>query len=276
MTNKELFSLKGTIAVVTGGQGDLGSEYVKILVEAGAFVAVLDVKKEVHPKIQQLQNDGAQVLCVAVDLTKKSEVVRAFAEIKNTFKDAPTVLINNAGRATHPNAPKEESGLFEDYPEDVWREMNASHLTSALFVSQEFIRAYRNAKKQNGSIINISSVYGVVSPEQAMYDFKRKNGDIYYKPVGYSVAKSGMLGFTKWLAEYCGFEKTGIRVNTLVLGGVEAGQGAEFVNAYEKRTILGRMAQNTDYNGAVLFLASEASSYMTGASLTVDGGWTAR
>ncbi len=272
----ESFSLKGKIAVVTGGQGDLGSEYVKTLVAAGARVAVLDIKKETHPKVATLMQEGVSILNITVDLTSKEEVKRAFERIEREYKDAPTILINNAGRATHPDAPKAESGPFEEYPEEVWNGMLDSHLTAALFVSQELIRAYRKAGKTGGSIINVSSTYGLVSPEQGMYDFRRENGGVYYKPVGYSVAKSGMLGFTKWLAEYCGFEKTGIRVNTLVPGGVEAGQDEAFIREYEKRTMLGRMAQNTDYNGAVLFLASDASSYMTGATLTVDGGFTAR
>lgn len=271
-----MFSLKGQVAVVTGGQGDLGSEYVRTLCSAGASVAVLDIKKDISPKIQKLQSGGAEILNLTVDLTKKEEVREAFEKIQSIFKDAPTILINNAGLSTHPNAPKEESGPFEAYPEDVWDTMLDSHLKGAFLVSQAFIAAYRKAKKAGGSIINVSSTYGLVSPEQAMYDFRRKNGEVYYKPVGYSVAKSGMLGFTKWLAEYCAFEKTDIRVNTLVPGGVEAGQDKTFIREYEKRTMLGRMAKKGDYNGAILFLASEASSYMTGATLVVDGGFTAR
>ncbi|OHA20387.1 MAG: hypothetical protein A2849_01255 [Candidatus Taylorbacteria bacterium RIFCSPHIGHO2_01_FULL_51_15] len=273
---KELFSLKGRIAVVTGGQGDLGSEYVKTLASAGAKVVVLDIKKEIHPKIRELCDAGAEIVTFTVDLTEKGEVRKAFGEIRSTLRDTPSILINNAGRATHPNAPKEESGPFEDYPEEVWEGMLDSHLKAALLASQEFIRSYKSAKKTQGSIINVSSTYGLVSPEQGMYEFRRKSKGAYYKPIGYSVAKSGMLGFTKWLAEYCAFEKTGIRVNTLVPGGVEAGQDPTFIREYEKRTMLGRMANNSDYNGAILFLASNASAYMTGAELVVDGGWTAR
>jgi NAD(P)-dependent dehydrogenase (short-subunit alcohol dehydrogenase family) len=114
-----------------------------------------------------------------------------------------------------------------------------------------------------------------VSPDQSVYDYRRLGGHEYYKPVGYSVAKSGMLNFTRWLAEYAA--PLGVRVNTLVPGGVqEADHAPEFVAEYVKRTPLGRMARDDDYNGAVLFLASAASAYMTGAMLVVDGGWTAR
>jgi len=269
------FSLKGRVAVVTGGQGNLGSEFARVLSGAGAAVAVLDIKATPNPSIAKLAESGAAVKSFRADLTDKKETERAFAEIFASF-GAPDILINNAGLAAHPSAPVGENGPFETYPEEAWNAMIDSHLKGMLLVSQAFMQHYRAANKKEGSIINISSTYGIVSPEQALYDFRRAQGGAYYKPVGYSVAKAGVLGFTRWLAEYCAFEKTGIRVNTLVPGGVEAGQSAVFISEYEKRTMLGRMAQNIDYNGAILFLASDASAYMTGATLVVDGGWTAR
>lgn len=274
--NNKLFSLEGRIAVVTGGQGDLGSEYVKTLVLAGASVAIFDVKEAVHPKVEELQKRGSRVCSLRVDITKKEEVQIAFLKVLKVFKDVPTILLNNAGIASHPSASKEENGPFETYPEEVWDAMIDSHLKGMFLVSQVFVEQYRKAKKKQGSIINVSSTYGIVSPTQEMYEFRRKKGEDYYKPLGYSVAKAGVLGFTRWLAEYCAFLRTGIRVNTLVLGGVEAGQDATFIREYENRTMLGRMAKNTDYNGALLFLVSDASSYMTGSTLTIDGGWTAR
>ena len=273
---EKIFDIKGEGVIVTGGQGDLGSEYVKTLAEAGAKVAIFDIKKENSPKVQKLVDAGLPVLSIKVDITKKQEVKKAMSDAAAYFGSVPAILINNGGLATHPNASVAENGPFEQYPEEVWEAMVDSHLKGAFIVSQVFIESYRAGQKKSGSIINVSSTYGVVSPEQAMYEFRRKKGEKYYKPVGYSVAKSGMLNFTRWLADYCAYEKLSIRVNTLVPGGVYAGQDPEFVREYEKRTMLGRMATNADYNGAILFLSSPASAYMTGAMLVVDGGWTAR
>lgn len=273
---ESMFTVSGKIAVVTGGQGHLGAEYVKTLANAGCKVAVFDITPKINPVVAELVTAGLPVLNLTVDITNRSAVSAAFDEIGKKFGDVATILVNNAGLNTHPNAPIAESGPFENYPEDAWDMMLDSHLKGALFVSQVFIEKYRAAKKTNGSIINVSSSYGVVAPDQATYEFRRQAGEQYFKPVGYSVAKSGMLNFTRWLAEYCSFEKLGIRVNTLVPGGVFAGQDPSFVKEYAKRTMLGRMAESHEYNGTLVFLASDASSYMTGATLVVDGGWTAR
>ncbi|HBT81321.1 TPA: short-chain dehydrogenase [Candidatus Giovannonibacteria bacterium] len=269
----EMFNLAGRTAVVTGGAGNLGSEYVKTLAQAGASVAVFDIADKKNPKLEELLKSGHPVKIYKIDLTKKNEVEKALAEASGEL-GVPTILINNAGLDSHPSAPAAQNGPFEDYPEEVWDAMLDSHLKGMFFMSQAFIRNFRSAKKTSGSIINVSSTYGLVTPPQAMYEFRRRKGETYYKPVGYSVAKSGVLNFTRWLAEYAA--PFGIRVNTLVPGGVYAGQDPEFVREYESRTMLGRMAEAHDYNGAVLFLASDASSYMTGSTLVVDGGWTAR
>jgi NAD(P)-dependent dehydrogenase (short-subunit alcohol dehydrogenase family) len=273
-----LFRLDGQVAVVTGGLGRLGGQYARALAGAGASVALFDVVDRPNPNVEALAQEGAPVTTHVVDATRRDAVDREITRVVERF-GAPTVLVNNAGLGSSPADAVLETGRFETYPESAWDAMMESHLKSALVVSQSFIAAYSAAGRTAGSIINVSSTYGVVSPEQAVYEYKRRKlpERNWFKPVGYSVAKAGMLNFTRWLAEYCATLKLGIRVNTLVPGGVrEPDHAPEFVAEYEKRTPLGRMANDDDYNGAVVFLASPASAYMTGATLVVDGGWTAR
>lgn len=292
----QLFRLDGQVAIVTGGAGRLGSQYVGALAAVGAAVASFDVAPAPHPDVRALIDAGAPVSTHTLDVSRRAAVDAAVADVVRRF-GTPTILVNNAGLGSSPADAALETGPFESYPERAWQAMLDSHLKSALACSQAFIAAFKVAARRSsdvarspsdvarpfqgrdltGSIINVSSTYGLVSPDQSLYDFKRRDAAEFYKPVGYSVAKSGMLNFTRWLAEYCGAAKLPIRVNTLVPGGVrEREHDPEFVAGYERRTILGRMATDDDYNGAILFLASNASSYMTGATLVVDGGWTAR
>ena len=268
-----MFGLAGQVAIVTGALGRLGREYVTVLAEAGAAVGAIDIAGD-RNLFARLQAQGLRIHVQLADLARKDEAERAVHSVVMALGPA-AILVNNAGMGSSPAAAGTENGPFEDYPEVAWDTMIDSHLKSAFFVSQAFIRHYRAAGLAAGSIINVSSTYGLVSPDQSIYEYRRKPGEPFFKPVGYSVAKSGMLNFTRWLAEYGA--PFGIRANTLVPGGVkEAGHAPEFVAEYEKRTPLGRMASETDYNGAVLFLASNASAYMTGSTLVVDGGWTAR
>jgi NAD(P)-dependent dehydrogenase (short-subunit alcohol dehydrogenase family) len=266
-----LFDLSGQVAVVTGGAGRLGREYATTLADAGARVAVFDLAAA----LERAPHSHPAISSYAVDIVNHEAVQAAMSAVAAAL-GAPGILVNNAGLGSSPVDAALETGPFEDYPEAAWDAMIDSHLKGAFFVTQAFLRARRAAADvHDGSIINVSSTYGLVTPDQSLYDYRRRDGATYFKPVGYSVAKSGVLNFTRWLAEYCAPFR--VRVNTLVPGGVrEAGHAPEFVEGYEARTPLGRMARPDDYNGAVLFLASRASAYMTGAMVVVDGGWTAR
>jgi NAD(P)-dependent dehydrogenase (short-subunit alcohol dehydrogenase family) len=269
-----LFRLDGHVAIVTGGMGRLGSQYARALTAVGASVALFDIVAPQSALVQSLVDAGAALSTHVVDVTRREAVDAAVREAVDRL-GVPSILVNNAGLGSSPANAALETGRFERYPESAWDAMMESHLKSTLVVSQSFIAQFREARLNSGSIINISSTYGVVAPDQSVYDYRRRDGGEYFKPVGYSVAKSGVLNFTRWLAEYCA--PFGVRVNTLVPGGVrEPDHAPEFVAEYAKRTPLGRMAQDDDYNGAVVFLASRASAYMTGAMLVVDGGWTAR
>ena len=272
---RQLFGLAGEVAVVTGGLGRLGSEYVRTLAHAGAAVAVFDICHGSNPTLNQLMADGYRIVVRQLDITSRAQVRAAMQDVARAL-GTPPILVNNAGLGSSPSAGDADNGPFEDYPEHAWDSMLDSHLKGMFFVSQAFLECFRaSGEKRQGSIINVSSTYGLVSPDQAVYEFRRQPGRPYYKPVAYSVAKSGVLNFTRWLAEYCA--PFGVRVNTLAPGGVrEASHAPEFVEEYVRRTPLGRMASEHDYNAAVLFLASGGSGYMTGSLLVVDGGWTAR
>ena len=273
-TQTDPFRLDGQVAIVTGGVGRLGSQYARALTTAGASVALFDIAAGPSLVVRDLIDAGAPVSTHVVDVTSRPAVDDAIAAVVARF-GTPTILVNNAGLGSSPADAALETGRFEQYPESAWDAMIESHLKSAFVVSQSFIARFRESAPGAGSIINVSSTYGLVTPDQSVYDYRRRDGGEYYKPVGYSVAKSGVLNFTRWLAEYCA--PFGLRVNTLVPGGVrEQGHAPEFIAEYEKRTPLGRMAADDDYNGAVVFLASRASAYMTGATLVIDGGWTAR
>jgi NAD(P)-dependent dehydrogenase (short-subunit alcohol dehydrogenase family) len=273
-SSNDLFRLDGQVAIITGGLGRLGTQYARALSSAGASVALFDVAVTRNAALQTLIDEGARISTHVVDATVRDAVDAAVADVTTAF-GPPTILVNNAGLGSSPADAALETGRFERYPESAWDAMLDSHLKSALVVSQSFVAQFRGVGLDAGSIINVSSTYGIVSPDQAVYDDRRQGGSEFYKPIGYSVAKSGMLNFTRWLAEYCA--PFGVRVNTLVPGGVkEAAHAPAFVAEYVKRTPLGRMANDDDYNGAIVFLASRASAYMTGAMLVIDGGWTAR
>ena len=171
---------------------------------------------------------------------------------------------NGTGKVTTP------VGSFEDYPLESWKQALDVNLTGMFLCCQAAVKPML-AQGKKGSIINICSTYGLVAPDQRLY--QREGKQVAYKPVYYSVTKAGVLGLTRYLAAY--FAGTEIRVNALTPGGVFNDHDETFLKAYSARTVMGRMAQKHEMNGALLYLASEASSYMTGNNLVVDGGWTA-
>jgi len=179
----------------------------------------------------------------------------------------PNILINNAAIDTPPNSDEQDTGPFETYPESSWQIMMDVNLKGTFFACQ--VIGGHMAKSGGGNIINISSQYGILSPDQRIYEYKEKP---FFKPAAYSVSKAGVLGLTKYLATY--WANHNVRVNTLTLGGVFNHQDETFFNNYVNKVPLGRMAREDGYNGAILFLASDASSYMTGSNLIIDGGYS--
>lgn len=259
--NDPLFDLSGRIAVVTGGMGQLGRVYTAGLAERGMRVASFDVASGDAP-------DGVRAF--EVDVTDRVAIERAMREIESDW-GAPHVLVNNAGLDSPPDAPAEEVGPFEDFPEEVFDAVMDVNVKGALLCCQVIGGAM--AREGRGSIVNIGSVYGLLSPVQDIYAFRRESGETFVKPVAYSVSKSAILNLTRYLATY--WAKAGVRVNTLTLAGVWNDQPAQFLEAYAERAPMGRMLDAGEALGALVFLASDASSYVTGSNVVVDGGWSA-
>lgn len=268
-----LFDLGGRIAVVTGGTGQLGASYVRALLARGARVAVLDLAVGREALARRLGDvaDHPDLAGIAADVTRRDSLETALDAIRARWGEAPHVLVNNAALDSPPDAPPAENGPFETYPEASWDRVMAVNAKGVFLCCQVFGGAMAAAGR--GSIINIASIYGVVSPDQSLYEYRRRAGEDFYKPVAYSASKSAVLNLTRYLATY--WARQGVRVNTLTLAGVFNDQPAPFLEAYTARIPVGRMAAPDEYDGAVLFLASDASRYMTGANLVVDGGWTA-
>lgn len=265
----ELFDVRGEIVLITGVSGQLGSEYARSFLKRGARVAGLDL--HISPASEELQATFPdRFMFVASNITSKPSIKVALSQIEGRF-GTPTVLINNAAIDSPPSAPIEENGPFEDYPESSWDNVIDVNLKGTYLCCQVFGAAMARAEK--GSIINVASIYGVVAPDQSLYEYRRQRGEVFYKPVAYSASKSGILNLTRYLAVY--WAKRNIRVNSLTIAGVFNGQDEQFLAAYCGRIPIGRMAAVSEYNGAMIFLASPASQYMTGATLVVDGGWTA-
>lgn len=272
----DIFDVSQRIVLVTGGLGQIGAAFVRELHARGARVAVAsrtadaERLRSVFPDIA----DSDRLLPVAIDIVSKESVNAGLDEIERRWGAAPDAVINNAGIDTQPSAPPEVSGPFEDFPLEVFREVVDVNLVGTFIVTQAAGSRMR-ASGRPGSIINVGSIYGMVSPVQDIYAYKEEQTGVpFVKPVAYSAAKSGLYNLTRYCATYWG--RQGIRVNTLTPSGVGRDtQDATFQKNYTDRIPVGRMADATDFNGAAVFLLSDASSYMTGANLVVDGGWTA-
>lgn len=265
------FDLSGRVAVVTGGAGLLGRQFCATLAEGGAAVVVADVHGDAAEAIaNELNSGGHKAIAQATDVGEPDSVQAMVDAAIQEFRRID-ILINSA--ALDPKFDQASQGkhssAFEDYALHAWEAALRVNLTGAFLCSQAAVRLM--LKQGGGVIVNICSTYGLGGPDQRIY--QKPGSAPQYKPVDYTVTKAGILGLTKYLATYYGDKN--IRVNALTPGGVFNAHDELFVRAYSARTVLGRMAHPDEMNGALLFLASDASSYMTGANLVVDGGWTA-
>ena len=265
----ELFSLEHKIAIVTGACGLLGTRHCEALAAAGAKVVAADLDEKAAQAVALSLGNGH--LGIRLDVTSLDSLQAARQRILEAYGRID-VLVNNAAindMFENPVLAGQQS-MFEHYPLEMW-DLSWKVNVSGVFLCSQVLGGVM-AGQGAGSIINIASTYGVVAPDQTIY--RNAAGEqTFYKSPAYPVTKSAVIGFTKFLAAYWGSK--GVRVNALSPGGVENHQDAFFVSNYSNKTLLGRMAAPDDYKGAIVFLASDASAYMTGANLVVDGGWTA-
>jgi NAD(P)-dependent dehydrogenase (short-subunit alcohol dehydrogenase family) len=273
MSIQKLFSVQDKVIIITGGMGQLGRQFCQALLENGAKVAIFDKQNDTDwltSRFGKQSNVQKNFMAIEGDVTQRSSIEAALQQIVEHW-DPPFGLINNAVLDSPPGSPAEENCHFETYPESFWDQVMDVNVKGVFLSCQVFGGAI--AKAGRGSIINIGSIYGVVSPNQNIYEYRRKNGQTFYKPVAYSASKSALINFTRYLATYWAHQN--VRVNMLSFGGVFNHQDEDFLREYCSRVPLGRMAREDEYNGASIFLLSDASQYMTGTNLVIDGGWTA-
>lgn len=261
---KDLISLEGRAALVTGGGGHVGAVICEALAEQGSAVAVLDVAKEscAETAINISKTYGVETLAVVTDLSNELEVVAVSKKILERFGRLD-ILVNCAALV----GTSELEGWAVPFAEQraaAWRLALEINLTAPFLLVQACTEALAASGK--GSVVNISSIYGMVAPDIRLYENTGLNN-----PAAYAASKGGLLQLTRWLATILAPH---VRVNAVSLGGIFRGQPQEFVRRYESRTPLGRMAREEDLKGAVAYLASDLSAYVTGHNLVVDGGWT--
>jgi len=265
----ELFTVQGKVIALIGSTGILGTQYVKLLTQAGAKVVVGDIDLDrCQTLCDQAKEDGWDCLPVRVDNTDENSIISFFSMIRDHYGHLD-VLINNAQVK-----PEGFYAPFEQYSKKTLQEVVDGNLIGMTIACREAAKWYLEIGK--GVITNVSSIYGITAADQRLYDGVE---NIYFpnerfsSPVSYAISKAGVVHLTKYLASY--YREKNIRVNCLTPGGVFDDHDSRFNDQYSWRTTLGRMANNSDYNGAILYLSSDASSYMTGANLIVDGGWSA-
>ena len=264
---QKIFDIKGKTVVLTGSAGKVGSRFAHTLSNAGANVILVDKESKKNTKLESeiIQKYKTKAIAQNIDINDSIQVENLVEFVLKKYKKID-VLINNAHIVPR-NHPKRDAP-FEKFPVELWDETISDNMRGIFLCSQKIGKSM--VKRKKGIIVNISSIYGIIGPDQRIYGKSRLNSPAYY-----SATKGAMVNLTKYLASYWGPKN--IRVNTLTLGGIydkKLHSEKEFVKNYSNKTMLGRMSNKEDYDGAILFLASDASSYMTGSNLIIDGGWT--
>ena len=269
----EIFRLDGKVAIIVGGAGKMGQQFGTTLSYAGAIVVIIDIDESKCKNIADeiSSKTGGIVVGYSADISDEKQVKKTYNKISDKLGPT-TILIYNVM-----SKPQGYYRVTEEYSIETWKKVFDENLMGAFLCCREANQHMQ--KVGGGSIVLTSSIYGEVSPDQRIYKGCKAASNIYggqdplNTPAAYSVSKAGLSGLARYFATL--WAENNIRVNVLVPGGVYDGQEESFHKEYVSRTPLRRMAVYSDYNGALLFLVSEASRYMTGASLIVDGGWSA-
>jgi NAD(P)-dependent dehydrogenase (short-subunit alcohol dehydrogenase family) len=270
MNTQNLFSLHQKNIILTGATGILGQHFCRALATAGAHLIIADLDQnacDTFAKKLSTEFPDIEIAPLAVDLADENSVIDWRKKIYSQFKKIDVLINNAACKSKNFFAPLKEFSL-ED-----WNQVMDVNVTGAFLCAREI--GSRMAEQGNGSIINIGSIYGVLGPDQRIYEgsWYEKLGGTINTPLVYSASKGALIAMTRYLATYWGHK--GVRTNTLSPGGVSSGQNSEFSQKYSQRVPLDRMAQPDDLIGALLFLASDASAYVNGQNLLVDGGLSA-
>jgi len=257
-----VFDLKNRTVFVTGGAGLLGRMHCEAILEYGGTAIVADYNFESAVKVSKSLNEKFKTdraHSVFVDVTDKGSIIKALSQFPDT-----NVLINNAAHNPNITPDKKLGGHFETMTLEQWKKEISTTLDGTFLCSQVFCKKF--SEDGFGIVINIASDLGIIAPDQRIYKEDRK-------PITYSASKFGVVGMTKYLATY--FADKNIRVNCLSPGGIYVNQPSDFVDRLSNLIPMGRMAQKDEYKGAIVFMCSDASSYMTGANISIDGGRTA-
>jgi NAD(P)-dependent dehydrogenase (short-subunit alcohol dehydrogenase family) len=267
---RELFDLTDRVVVITGGAGILGRRFAAGMADHGASIAVIDIDKSgAHELATDLADTyGVRAVAISADISDPT-VTRSLPQQVESALGKVDVLFNNA--ATKGSSLDAMFAPLAEYELSTWREIMATNLDAMFLMAQAFGPGM--ALRGHGSIIQTASIYGIMGPDQRIYEGSAYLGRAINTPAIYSASKAGVIGLTQYLATYWGH--AGVRVNAVTPGGVESGQNEEFQQRYSARIPLGRMARADELVGAAVFLASDASSYITGQNIIVDGGLSA-
>ena len=265
MIYQNIFSLKGKHIVVTGANGILGKKFCNALLEFGATLSLIDLEFDEGWMNELKKNKKNKNYFYHLDITKRDQLEKIVLEVEKVGGNVD-VLFSNA--ATKGKNVEKFFSSYEEYDMKTWKDIMSLNLDAMFYITQIF--GTRMAQRKVGSIVLTGSIYGMLAPDQRIYEGSLYNDIHINSPAVYTVSKAGVIGLVKYLASYWG--ASNIRVNALIPGGIESGQNDTFVANYSKRVPLGRMGKVEDLIGALIYLASDASTYFTGQTFVVDGG----